>query len=228
MKIVSLVLRILMYVILGATIVFNALNSYILFAPDNFPKPFYVQYVDAPGTAVTEDPIPPAAAPNGAPAETSTPSSPCLLGVICLPISATETPSGTNPPLPTTIDLKSLTPGQGIMVDTGAKVVNLADPGGRRFVRVSIVLEFAPATPAFLTATAEAKNTIVTAFTTELAPKLPIVNDVLVTVLSSKTFEQIYNPDGKDLLRKEIIQQLNARLPEYTVVYVYFTEFAVQ
>jgi flagellar protein FliL len=227
MKIVSLVLRILGYIVLGVSVIFNALNSYILFAPDEFPKPFYVQYANGPTVAAPADPIQPTAMPNGTPVETSTPSA-CLLGLFCPSSSSSETPQGPSTPLPTAIDMKSLHPGQGIMIDTGAKVVNLADPGGRRFVRVSIVLEFAPGDPAYFTATAEAKNTIVTTFTTELSPKLPIVNDVLVTVLSSKTFEQIYNPDGKDVLRKEIIQQLNMRLPEYSVIYVYFTEFAVQ
>jgi flagellar protein FliL len=229
MKILSTILRVLLYLVLGATIVFNALNSYILFAPDVFPKPFYVQYANPPAVVIAPDPVQPMPTPmpNETPVETSTPS-PCLFGLICLPGSATEEPQGTSAPLPTAIDVKSITPGQGIMVDTGAKVVNLADPGGRRFVRVSVVLEFAPENPLYYTSTGDAKNAIVSAFTTELSPKLPIVNDVLVTVLSSKTFEQVYLPEGKDSLRKEIIAQLGVRLPEYKVISVYFTEFAVQ
>jgi flagellar basal body-associated protein FliL len=236
MKIVNLILRILLFVILGITVVTNALSSYVLLAPDSFPKPFYVMYVGAPTSLPVDPPQPtseaaptPGELPNATPAAGETPTAePCLLPFLCPSTASNETPAAVGTPIPPAFDPKSLQPGQGIMVDTGAKVVNLADPGGRRFVRVSIVLEFAPNNPAYYTSIGDAKNTIVTTFTTELSPKLPVVNDILVTVLSSKTFEQIYSPDGKDALRKEIIQQLNARLPEYSVIYVYFTEFAVQ
>jgi flagellar protein FliL len=238
MKIVLGILRILLYLILAITVITNALSSYVILAPDSFPKPFYVVYAAEPLAIPAEVTLPsqPSQPSPQAPNETAVPSeitatpAPiyCAIAFLC-PSSETGDPSSTsNTPTPTVLVPSNLQPGQGIMVDTGAKVVNLADPGGRRFVRVSIVLEFAPNNPAYYTSIGEAKSTIVTTFTTDLSPKLPVVNDVLVTVLSSKTFEQVYSPDGKDALRKEIIEQLNARLSEYSVIYVYFTEFAVQ
>ena len=34
--------------------------------------------------------------------------------------------------------------------------------------------------------------------------------------------------DGKEMLRQEIMDAVNARLPEYQVIYVYFTDFVVE
>ncbi|MCC7354177.1 MAG: hypothetical protein IT330_10505, partial [Anaerolineae bacterium] len=61
--------------------------------------------------------------------------------------AATASPSLEEPtPAPTTVhqDPLKMPPASGIMIDLGAKVVNLADPGGYRYLRVGLVLEFAP------------------------------------------------------------------------------------
>jgi flagellar FliL protein len=201
MKILSLILRILMYVVLVATVIFNALNSYILFAPDMFPKPFYVSYAPPP------TPLPTEIRPTG---------------------QFQLTPTVYMTPSPTPYNPGAVPPGSGIMEDVGAKVVNLADPGGRRMIRMGIVLEFAPDDPAYFTAAADAKATMTTNFTAEITPKLPIVNDVLVSVISSKTYAQVATQDGKDALRQEIIDELNNRLPGFTIIYAYFTDVAAQ
>ena len=119
-------------------------------------------------------------------------------------------------------------PGQGIFIDTGAKIVNLADDGGKRFIRVNVVVEFAPHDLSYLTASEEAKTEYLNQFNTELNNQLPIINDIIITQISTKDFASIYTAEGKEQLRKDLIAILDEKLTEYTVLNVYFTEFVMQ
>ena len=202
--------QVLQGIMLISIFVMNLLMGYIMFAPDDFPKPFYLSYagqgtttvIVAPGTTnVTEN-----TTESGGSAESTT----------------TEIPAE---------------PGNGKIVDTGSKIVNLADPGGRRYLRATVALEVMPptevleamnATPAAAAEGEAEADPILTEYNDEINALLPIINDTITTALSSKTFESIYTAEGKDLLREEIKEQLNTRLPELQVIAVYFTEFVVQ
>lgn len=184
----------------------NLFIAYIMFAPDSYPKPFYINYRTM---------------------------------VLLAPIDGTQV-AGEEPAAEPTVDpLEAYEPGEGVMVDTGTKIVNLADAGGRRYLKTTITIEVAP--PAGLHAAEETtteggdhagaeatEDPILTAFTDEMNANMPVINDTLTTLLSSKTFEDIYTIDGKEALRLEIQANLNARLPELYVIAVYFTEFIVQ
>jgi flagellar FliL protein len=184
----------------------NLVMAYIIFAPNEWWKPFYLEYSSAQ-----------AAAPGGEEASTEEPAGhgePAgELGVL--------TPEPHGAPL-------QIPPGHGLMIDTGAKIVNLGDPSGRKLLRAGIVLEFAPADLKFFSMEGEEKELFIEGFTTELNEKLPVVNDILITLLSSKTFDMIYTAEGKEVLRQDIINTINTQLPEYRVIFVYFTEFVVQ
>lgn len=171
--------------------------AYIMIAPDDWPKPFYLQY-----RAVTPS------AENVAHAA-----------------EPTLAPIPTEPPPAVAVEIRA---GQGLMVDTGAKIVNLAEPSGRRYIKVNIVLEFAPTDLEYYTMGEEEKIAYETEFFAEIDTKLPVINDLLITELSSQTFESVYTADGKETLREQITELLNTRLPEYRVIFVYFTEFVVQ
>lgn len=119
-------------------------------------------------------------------------------------------------------------PGEGLMFDTGTKIVNLADSGGRRYLKVAIVLEFAPHDAEFYTLAGEERIAAVTLFGEEMTAKKPIIDDFLNTLISSKTFDQIYTVEGKESLRQDIIYRVNILLPGEHLMYVYFTEFVVQ
>lgn len=119
-------------------------------------------------------------------------------------------------------------PGEGLMFDTGTKIVNLADPGGRRYLKISVALEFAPHDVEFYTLAGEERIAALTAFGEEMNSKKPIIDDLLNTLLSSKTFDQIYTVEGKEALRQDIVARVNALLPNEILMYVYFTEFVVQ
>jgi len=57
---------------------------------------------------------------------------------------------------------------------------------------------------------------------------LPQIRDLLLTLLSSKTFDEVRTAEGKQQLREEIIARVNQVLDRDVVKAVYFTEFIVQ
>lgn len=101
----------------------------------------------------------------------------------------------------------------GTMYDFPVFVVNLADPTGSRYLRVSLSVEIPP------------KNVKLQA---EMEQKLPKIKDTVITVLSSKTFEEITTPQGKISLKQELLRRINANLSSGRLMDVYITEFVVQ
>jgi len=64
--------------------------------------------------------------------------------------------------------------------------------------------------------------------TAEINKRLPQVRDVILTMLSSKSNEDINTLEGKFQLRAEIISAINQNLKTGKVKSVYFTDFIVQ
>jgi flagellar FliL protein len=103
------------------------------------------------------------------------------------------------------------------------RIVNLADPGGRRYLRFSAAIEFAPSPT--VTASKDPDKT----FQTVVKPYVPVIEDVVTTVLSEKTYEDVRTPEGKDHVKQEIEQRLQAQLGDAErVTNVYFPDFVVQ
>ncbi|MCP4579109.1 MAG: flagellar basal body protein FliL [Deltaproteobacteria bacterium] len=90
-------------------------------------------------------------------------------------------------------------------------VVNLADAGGKRYLRLGMVLELDDV-----------------ALASEIEEKLPQVRDKILMLLPSKTFDDIKTFEGKMMLKKEIMNRLNSLLKEGKVNNLYFEEFVVQ
>jgi len=221
MPILKTVGMVLQNVMLVTVFAMNGLMGYIMFAPDDMPKPFYLSYAGQ---------IPTVASDLGGE---------LTVGETDSGHTTTTDAHGSTTSGPTII--KIYEPGQGQMVDTGTKVVNLADPGGRRFLKATITIEVPPldfffeahVTEGEDAAAAEGEEAVVedpriAEFNTLIENKMPIINDILNTLLTSKTFDQIYTVEGKEALREEIRKEINARLPELGVIAVYFTEFVVQ
>ncbi len=90
-------------------------------------------------------------------------------------------------------------------------IANLADDGGRRYLKATFQIDFGSAdVPAAMQA------------------RLPQLRDLLLTLFTSKTFDDIRTPEGKQQLREEIIQRVNQVLDRDLAKAVYFTEFIVQ
>lgn len=90
-------------------------------------------------------------------------------------------------------------------------VVNLNDPGGKRYLKTNIELEY-----------------IVESVGEELERRLPQLRDVILLLLSSKSLDEIQTVDGKIALRSELIQRINQILTSGKIRNLYFTQFVVQ
>ncbi len=203
----------------------NLAMAYIMFAPDSWPKPFYLAY-QFPTESATEAG---SATEARSATETGETTATGHNTNVAKAAAAEGNEAGYNAPTqPAPAALLEIRAGQGLMIDTGAKIVNLAEASGRRYIRVNIILEFAPTDLEYYTMAAEEKAAYVTAFTEDVNARLPAINDTIITLLSSKTFEDVYTAEGKENVRQEIMNQINSRLPEYRVIFVYFTEFVVQ
>jgi flagellar FliL protein len=103
------------------------------------------------------------------------------------------------------------THGLGAMLALEPFIANLADPGGARYLKTTFQLEFFdPAVPH------------------DAEARMPQIRDLLLTLLTSKTFEEIRTPAGKQALRDDVLRRVNQILDREAVKAVYFTEFIVQ
>ena len=150
------------------------------------------------------------------------------------------------------------------------RIVNLADPGGRRYLRFTIALEFlgvevathASSDEERFTATSQlmtfdlkdddgqtlvlwasevesdsmrpvaasgAKVDPEKEFQARIKKYAPALEDTVVTILSSRTYQDLASIDGKDLVKREIKDRIQRILGESeTLTNVYFTEFVIQ
>ena len=99
----------------------------------------------------------------------------------------------------------------GPMVTMEPVIVNLADPSGRRYVKVTMTFE--------LDSDAVKK---------EFEERLPQIKDLLITLLRSKTSAELNDPGGIFRLKEEIVSRINTLLVTGKVKRVYFTDFVIQ
>jgi flagellar protein FliL len=90
-------------------------------------------------------------------------------------------------------------------------IVNLAGGRSKNYLKTRMELEL------------DSENTSV-----EMNKRLPQVRDTILTMLSSKTNEDISTLEGKLQLRAEIISTLNQLLKAGKIKNVYFTDFIIQ
>ncbi|RLB69180.1 MAG: flagellar basal body protein FliL [Deltaproteobacteria bacterium] len=90
-------------------------------------------------------------------------------------------------------------------------VVNLADKKSRRYLKVTMKLELSNEE-----------------LLEEVDKRRAQLRDVVLTLLSSKTANEISSMEGKFLLRQDIIKRVNVNLVSGKVTKVYWEEFVVQ
>jgi flagellar FliL protein len=99
-------------------------------------------------------------------------------------------------------------------------VVNLADGGGTpHFAKVGVALRFSKLSEGEVVKGEGDKPD-----TVEEAAEL---RDIVISTLQSKTSAQLSTADGRDLVKKGIVERVNKHT-DYKIVDVYYTEFAVQ
>ena len=90
-------------------------------------------------------------------------------------------------------------------------IVNLADPGGKRYLSTKIVLELA--------------NKDVLASLEKIMPEM---RDRILMVLPTRTFNDIRTVEGKNALKAALIADLNKIAGEGKITNIFFQEFVVQ
>ena len=90
-------------------------------------------------------------------------------------------------------------------------IVNLADKGGKRYLRFTIDLEL------------DGKE-----LESEITKRLPQVRDSILTILPTKRFEDISSAQGKTELRDQMLERINGMLARGQITNIYFKEFVVQ
>lgn len=191
-------------------ILLMGLAVYILFAPETWWKPFYVR-LEMDDTETAQ-----AAAATTQPLE---------------PAMAQPMPQQPGQTMPQSMQSGSYVQNgepAGIMYELSPKVVNLAEPGGFRYLQVSMVLELWPLIDNYYQLQGEERDLAVDQFREKMNTWQPVIDDILTTTLSSKTFAEISTVEGKQVLKEELMASINELLGYQGVINVYFTEFVVQ
>src|SRR5512147_65634 len=101
------VLNAVTQVILVITSLISLFTAYVIFAPDQFPKPFRLMYNTTGETVLALSPV------------------------------VAEAPTATAPE-----ESHSFVPGEGVMLNMSTKIINLVDPTGHKYIRLTVVAEF--------------------------------------------------------------------------------------
>ncbi|MDD4855363.1 MAG: flagellar basal body-associated protein FliL [Sulfuricurvum sp.] len=99
----------------------------------------------------------------------------------------------------------------GIMFPLDLFTVNLLSESGRRYLKVEMNLEL------------EGEELAL-----ELETKKPVLRDIIIRILSSKSLEEISTVKGKETLKEQIVSELNTRVKDGKIKNVYFVDFVVQ
>ncbi len=99
----------------------------------------------------------------------------------------------------------------GPMYPMSQFIVNLLSENGTRFLKTTIDLEMDKPE-----------------LSAELDKKKPLIRDIIIRVLSSKTFEEVSTMKGKSRLKDEIVSKINDVLADGQIKNIFFTDFVVQ
>ena len=128
---------------------------------------------------------------------------------------------------------------KGIIVDLGDFILNLNDPGQKKYLKVNVALELSriPTDPD-LSAPPEEKgghgghsddDDPMKRVEAEMAQYKPAIRDAVISNFSSKTADEISTAAGKELVKEQITEDVNAIFAgEREVIRVSFGQFIIQ
>jgi flagellar protein FliL len=91
-------------------------------------------------------------------------------------------------------------------------LVNPAGTNGTRYLSTSIGLEIAKSE----------KNA------ERIKELTPVIRDILIAILSSKTLDDLSSKEGKEIIRKEILDRLNEASVPDVITRIYFVDYVLQ
>ena len=99
----------------------------------------------------------------------------------------------------------------GTVVPLDSFVVNISDRERDRYLKLKAELELS-----------------IPELSDELDQRMPQIRDLIISLLGSKSFDEVRTIEGKNFLREEMLLRINALLVSGKVKRVFFTEFVVQ
>lgn len=99
----------------------------------------------------------------------------------------------------------------GILYPLDTFTVNLKSDAGRRYLKATMSLELDGSE-----------------LSHELDAKAPVLRDVIIRILSSKTLEEVSSKKGKQKVSEQIMDRLNSMITDGQIKGIYFTEFVIQ
>lgn len=100
----------------------------------------------------------------------------------------------------------------GKFVSLDTFIVNLADSGGNRYLRLTMDMEVTGGKPA----------------EEEMARRVPQLRDAILMILPTKRYADISTTEGKTTLREELTTAINGLLASAKIARIYFKEFVIQ
>lgn len=127
---------------------------------------------------------------------------------------------------------------EGILLDLGDFILNLADIGARRYLKVSVAIELSKTEAELAALAAPAKASghgesaaadPMAAIISEMDRYKPAIRDAVISVLSNKTSDEISSPTGKEIAKEEILEMVNGIFEgQREVMRVSFGQFIIQ
>ena len=99
----------------------------------------------------------------------------------------------------------------GPMFNLDSFIINTSDPGGNRYLRVTMDLELRGLE-----------------LTEELQSRLPQIKNEILMILPIRKCDELTSVQGKIALRDELLTKINSLLKTGTITNLYFTEFVIQ
>ena len=117
-----------------------------------------------------------------------------------------------------------------LILDLGEFTMNLADVSPRRYLKISVAIEVSTPEGEIVEQKSgghggEVKNPVVA----EMEQYRPAIRDAIITVMTSKTSEELAKVQGKELAKQQITESVNNIFDgEREVIRVSFGEFIMQ
>ena len=132
-------------------------------------------------------------------------------------------------------------PQQGILLDLGDFILNLADTTGRRYLKVGVAMELSKTEEEIKLASEPAAKSgghgheaaapvdPNAAIAAEMERFKPAIRDAVISVLSNKTSDELASPTGKEIAKEEILEMVNNIFDgQREVMRVSFGQFIIQ
>ena len=127
---------------------------------------------------------------------------------------------------------------EGVLLDLGDFVLNLADVNTRRYLKIGVAIELSKTEAEIAMSNAPVKSgghgesaavDPAAAIIGEMERYKPAIRDAVISVLSNKTSDELSTPTGKEIAKEEILEMVNGIFEgQREVMRVSFGQFIIQ